>query len=147
MTMPRLFFTLLLSLVGAATQAQSHPVTVTIQDDRMTDGTILLAIFRAAEGFPTQQDKAFRRIVVPIKGGIARQRLQLPAGRYAIAIVHDRNGNDKIDYNLIRVPTEGYGFSQVPDPGLQVPSFDRCAFVVPATQTLRIPLFYSPFAR
>lgn len=146
MTFLRTAASLAFVLLSYAALAQPQSVTVTVQDARMTDGTILLAVFKSAEGFPTKQDRAFRRIVVPVRNGVARQTLPLPSGRYAIAVVHDRNANDKIDYNLIRVPTEGYGFSQVPNPGLQVPSFDRCAFQVPATQSLNIPLFYSPFA-
>jgi len=35
----------------------------------------------------------------------------LQPGKYAVQYYHDENLNDKLDTNLIRIPTEGYGFS------------------------------------
>lgn len=36
------------------------------------------------------------------------------AGRYAIALFHDENGNGHLDTNLIGFPVEGYGFTNNP---------------------------------
>ena len=35
----------------------------------------------------------------------------LAPGDYAIALYHDRNRNEKLDTNLLGIPTEPYGFS------------------------------------
>jgi uncharacterized protein (DUF2141 family) len=35
----------------------------------------------------------------------------LQPGKYAIQYYHDENLNDKLDMNLFKIPTEGYGFS------------------------------------
>jgi uncharacterized protein (DUF2141 family) len=35
----------------------------------------------------------------------------LQPGNYAVQYYHDENLNDKLDTNLIKIPTEGYGFS------------------------------------
>ena len=36
----------------------------------------------------------------------------LPAGTYALALVHDENDNLKIDTGLFGIPTEGFCFSK-----------------------------------
>lgn len=36
---------------------------------------------------------------------------KLPAGEYAIAVFHDKNGNGEMDRNFIGLPKEPYGFS------------------------------------
>ncbi|AWW28787.1 hypothetical protein DN752_00810 [Echinicola strongylocentroti] len=36
---------------------------------------------------------------------------KLPTGKYMIAVLHDANGNGKLDYSFFGVPKEGYGFS------------------------------------
>lgn len=36
---------------------------------------------------------------------------ELPAGRYAVAVFHDANGDGKLNTNLVGMPTEAYGFS------------------------------------
>lgn len=35
----------------------------------------------------------------------------LTPGKYAVRFYHDENGNQKMDTNLMGIPTEGYGFS------------------------------------
>ncbi len=35
-------------------------------------------------------------------------------GTYALAVIHDENGNGKLDTNWVGIPTEGYGFSGLP---------------------------------
>ena len=35
----------------------------------------------------------------------------LPAGRYAVRLFHDANGNGELDSNMLGIPKEGYGFS------------------------------------
>jgi uncharacterized protein (DUF2141 family) len=37
--------------------------------------------------------------------------LTLSPGQYAVAAFHDANGNNKLDKNLVGLPTEKYGFS------------------------------------
>ena len=55
---------------------------------------------------------AFKEIRAAATGNPVSIRIPgLAAGDYAIAIFHDRNGNQKLDSNMIGIPTEPYGFS------------------------------------
>lgn len=67
----------------------------------------------------------------------------LPAGRYAVVVFHDENGNGVIDHNLLRLPSEPLGFSNGFALGLVsgLPSFDKLAFQhasVPQTLELTV---------
>lgn len=49
----------------------------------------------------------------------------LPAGRYAVAVSHDVNGNRRTDTNLVGMPTEAWGVSRDARPWLRAPRFDE----------------------
>jgi len=64
----------------------------------------------------------------------------VPAGRYAISLLHDENGNGKADMTLF-LPKEGFGFSRDAPVRMGPPSFNSAAFVVGDTaiqQTIRM---------
>ncbi|WP_434212664.1 DUF2141 domain-containing protein [[Pseudomonas] boreopolis] len=58
----------------------------------------------------------------------------LPAGEYAVRVMHDENGNGKLDTNMLGMPLEGYGFSNDPKV-MRKPTFDEARFALPATGT------------
>ena len=41
-------------------------------------------------------------------------QFNLPAGNYAVQVMHDENENNKLDTNFMGMPIEGYGFSNNP---------------------------------
>ena len=53
----------------------------------------------------------------------------LAPGDYAAAIIHDENGNAKLD-TLMGIPREGFGFSRNPAIGFGPPNFDAARFAV-----------------
>ena len=65
----------------------------------------------------------------------------IPAGRYALKVYHDANGNDRLDKGLFGIPKERYGFSNNPKVRGGMPPFERSAFEVgsaPEAQTIRL---------
>jgi len=52
----------------------------------------------------------------------------VPAGRYAIVVYHDENGNGHFDQNALGMPLEGYGFSNNAAPLFDAPNFAAAAF-------------------
>lgn len=90
-------------------------------------GRVAVALFDRAEGFPeTEHARAGR--VVRISGGTATVRFpRVEPGRYAVAVLHDENENDKMDFNFLGMPTEGFGFSRNPQVFFGPPSFDSAA--------------------
>src|SRR6185312_779738 len=48
-------------------------------------------------------------------------------GRYAVAVIHDENGNNKLD-TMLGIPREGFGFSRNPVIRFGPPRFSAAAF-------------------
>ena len=64
----------------------------------------------------------------------------LPPGDYAVMVMHDENGNGKLDSNMIGMPVEGYGFSNNPNV-MRKPTFEEARFTLPqAGATIGISL-------
>lgn len=55
----------------------------------------------------------------------------LPTGDYALAVMHDENGNARLD-TFAKVPREGFGFSRNPAIRFGPPSFAKARFAVAA---------------
>ena len=74
-------------------------------------GSLRVAIYDSAQTF---RKTAVQQQVVPASAGTVKVRFaNLNPGDYAVAVFHDRNGNEKLDANLLGVPSEPYGFSVV----------------------------------
>jgi uncharacterized protein (DUF2141 family) len=69
-------------------------------------------------------------------------KITLNKGKYAISVLHDENENNKIDFNFIGIPKEGYGFSNNPKIMFGPPSFDDCAIYFTNNSKIEIFLKY-----
>ena len=132
----------LLACLSTAAHSQSPStdtckLIVHIDGFRNQKGNAGITVFKSPDGWPENNDKAFMHDGHPFTGETATMELQLPAGRYAIAVLHDENRNHKLDRNLIGWPKEGFGFSNNPKVNLSSPSFDTAAMQVtcPVTET------------
>ncbi len=126
----------LLALILTASAAMAADLNVTIQGVRNSTGVMRVGLFDNAVDFPNGQK--FSSIDVPAVAGTMTVIFErIPAGRYAIAILHDENGNGRMDMGMFNIPQEGYGFSRDAPVFLSPPSFDEAAFDVPeeGTQT------------
>jgi uncharacterized protein (DUF2141 family) len=56
--------------------------------------------------------------------------MKLPYGEYGVAAMHDENKSGNMDYNLIGLPKEIYGFSNNKRPVFGPPGFKACRFVI-----------------
>ena len=64
--------------------------------------------------------------------------MDISPGDYALLVFQDRNGNDRLDRNLVGFPREPYALSNAP---AGLPSFAKAAFVVKdGTNTVRTRL-------
>ncbi len=100
-------------------------LTVDVSGVKERKGKLQAALFNTAEGFP--DSKPFRAEVLNIT---EQNKLQVvfkdvPPGSYAVAVYHDKNGNGKLDKNLLGIPVEDYGFSNdTRGTRLSAPSFE-----------------------
>jgi len=69
----------------------------------------------------------------------------LPEGDYGIAVFHDENKNEKLDFSDYGMPLEGYGHSNNPARRQGAPDFSETKFVfAPPSTTISINLIYWP---
>jgi uncharacterized protein (DUF2141 family) len=129
----RIRYVLLFAVLGLANhpeaafaQSSSCPgIHVEILDIRNSKGTIACALFNSQEGFPIEYLRyATSMMAIEIRDTQARcDFVYIPAGTYALVVIHDENRNGKLDTNWLGLPTEGYGFSSDAKTTLSPPSF------------------------
>ena len=135
---------MLTSLLPAQT-SRDNTLTVRIIHARNAKGTIRVALFRSAEGFPGDSSKAYRLQNAQIDPQTLSSQAVfagLPPGVYAAAVFHDENMNGKLDKNLIGIPKEGYGASNNPERRMRPPSFEETSFPLKTDQSCDIRLIY-----
>ena len=100
------------------------------------------ALFSSAAGFPLESDKPGVKIVrvAPAGGAALCVFDNVPPGVYAMAVVHDTNGNGRADTNFLGIPTEGVGVSNNVMPRMSTPTFDANKFTVAAGQITRLAI-------
>ena len=134
------------ALILAATLAGNAPaggeVKVTVIGLRSQNGQMLACLSPHPKAFPDcSRDPGARRLVVPLNARTAEIDFgPVPAGAYAIALIHDENGNNRMDKAAI-MPREGFGFSRDAPVRFGPPSFQRAAFSVtdkPVHQIIRM---------
>jgi uncharacterized protein (DUF2141 family) len=134
-----------LSAVGPVAADGPATIVVNVSGLRNERGQVGCALFSSADAFPSA-DKALARVLAVIAGKAARCEFKAVAGgTYAVAVMHDENGDGKLNRSFIGVPTEGYGASNDARPGLmRAPRFADARFLVPAgaTTTLAVPVHY-----
>jgi uncharacterized protein (DUF2141 family) len=93
--------------------ARAGELTVQITDIRNTQGTLMVAVVNTEAGWNNQEKPVAAQKLTPT-GKELVLTFQLPAGSYAVQVMHDENDNGKLDANFMGIPTEGYGFSNNP---------------------------------
>ncbi|MFN7857940.1 MAG: DUF2141 domain-containing protein [Acidovorax sp.] len=136
--------TLALALTAPLAAADdAAQVRLEVSTLRNTQGTLNCRLFSEGGGFPDGDGMRTTRVRLDGPKGVCLFT-QLPAGTYAVAVVHDENSNGRLDKNLLGLPTEGYGVSNNRTHALTAPIWDEARFTVAPGQTLdlRVALRY-----
>lgn len=120
-------------------QASAQTLEVCIKNIRNTKGQLCVAIFKGDEDFKTEvpfwemkyckseiHDKTIR-IVISI----------LP-GEYGLSVLDDENSDGAMNFNFIRFPLEGFGFSNYKHQGIRKPRFKQFSFNATINQKMLI---------
>lgn len=102
---------LTLSLAAAASGAD---LTVTVAGLKETGGILSVSLFNTEASWNEDGTMGVRqRLDVDEKTEVVVFDDLVP-GTYAIRLMHDENGNGKLDTNWLGIPNEGWGFSNNP---------------------------------
>lgn len=135
-----LFFSLLVgsNFIASATGLPAAPgpatasVTVVVTGLASTESVVRLNFYHSSETFLKHGQQAFRLEVKPNGQHQVAVPLVLAKGEWAVALTQDINNNNKLDKNLLGIPTEPYAFSNNVRPRLLAPNFEECKFMADA---------------
>ena len=107
---------------------------------RSDEGQVLVALFAGPDGFPSKQHAFAWRVVPARDAGATAVFGEVPAGPVAVAIVHDENGNGRLDTSFIGMPKEGYGFSRGARGRFGPPDFEDASLDLAAGAAAAVPV-------
>ena len=127
---------------GAA-EGRACDLKVVATGFKNASGEAMIAIY-ASKAKWLKEGGSFRYVRLPIKNGrVVTVFKNVPYGRYGIAIYHDANKNNKMDSNMMGIPTEGGGISNNPGVRLGPPLWKDSSFALnSAAYTTNIKIKY-----
>lgn len=128
-------------LAGAA--PGTGRLEVDIEGRRNDKGWVRLCLTGVQSGFPdcSRDPRAWKRnLRAP---GVTRLSFEgLPPGDYAFSVVHDENGNERVDFTL-GIPREGVAFSNNAPVRMGPPKYAQARFRIgPGTTRQRVKFRY-----
>jgi uncharacterized protein (DUF2141 family) len=116
-------------LAVSALKAQS--ISVEIKGIRSEKGQLCIAIFADEASF--KAEKTLWEMNYPkteLKNGEFKLTIPIKAGKYGLSVLDDENKDGKMNYNILRIPQEGFGFSNYFHRGIKFPEFKQFSFFV-----------------
>lgn len=134
----------MLTAPASTPAASTAEVTMTVHARGFRDdgGQALVALYRSPDTW-LKIDRAFRRSSVPIHDRAVEVRFDaLPTGDYAVAVIHDANGNGRLDMRWFPwpKPKEGAAVSNGATGG--PPKWRDAKLVLDADRTVDVTLTY-----
>jgi uncharacterized protein (DUF2141 family) len=126
-------------VMGLGSPALAATVVVELNNLSNDDGSVRVAVFDSADGYPTDDDKVWRTASARPMGHRATVTLlDVPVGSYAISAFHDENDNNKLDVKWFVLPAEAVGASNDAQGKMGPPKFEAARFEV--TGDLRLSI-------
>ena len=126
--------------------AYAASLTINIKNIDKTEGTLKVAVFdsedlwlnkgQSFQSYRINTDETTDSYIIEIDD-LDENKM------YALALHHDTNGNDKMDFKIFPPgPAEGYAFSRIGKLGLSKPKWDQCKFSVKEDTIIDITMVY-----
>lgn len=131
---------ILLSLLSQV--VYSFDLTVNIENIQEKQGSLRVAVYNTAKGFPENEPRLAGRVLQVTHTDLNISFKDLSAGRYAVAVMQDQNDNGVLDRNFFGIPSEPYGFSQQSSGKSGQPTFDQAAFELNANKEITVKLIH-----
>lgn len=129
----------------APAPADGASVTITITNLRNAKGVVRACMTSQEKTFPKCRGVAGAHAarVDASEGSVQLTFEGVQPGRYAIALLHDENGNGKADRALGMMPKEGFGFSRDAPVRMGPPKFRDAVFDLgPENRAMTIKMRY-----
>jgi uncharacterized protein (DUF2141 family) len=126
-------------LLALSTSLNAQIINLTIKDIRSKEGSICVGIFANEHEFESEQPIEYKT-VSKSKIESCSLQIQIPcnAGHFGISVLDDENNSGKMEYKILGIPREGFGFSNYYHKGLKRPTFDNFDFYIEKNETKHI---------
>lgn len=95
------------------------------------EGTALAAVYTSKPGFPDDGNRAVAKQTSAIVDRRAKVVFEnVPSGHVAVSVLHDLNGDFKMNTNFLGMPKEGYGASRDARGNFGPPSWDDAKLIL-----------------
>lgn len=121
---------------------QASDLKVRLQNIAHREGQILVGIFKSDSDFPDLQSAFAAKKIEAKVPEVTLLFEDIPEGRHAVAVFHDKNLNGRLDKNFLGIPREGFGFSRDAPARFGPPAFKAAAFDFNSSLVLKIKLRY-----
>ncbi|MCK4920955.1 MAG: DUF2141 domain-containing protein [Bacteroidales bacterium] len=122
---------ILIVLLFAALSINAQTLTVEISNIRNNKGNIVLSVFYNNESFRKEEALFSNRYDKgDLKSDKMTCKIQLKSGSYGITILDDENVDGEMEFSIIGIPQEGYGFSNFYHKGITKPEFEDFDFII-----------------
>lgn len=102
-----------LAMAGSGVlSAQSNGVSqlvIEVAGIESNDGAVIVSVFDSESDW--LKDAVYSEILTISGKRASGVFANVPYGEYAVSVFHDENSNSELDSDLMRIPTEPYGFS------------------------------------
>jgi len=119
---------------------KEYALTIAVEGMDSTTGNLGILIFNGPNGWAENRQAALKDISTPAQSPTQKVEVKLPAGKYAIALIHDVNVNHKLDKNWIGVPKEQWGMSNNPHATIKAPPIEKAMFTLDGDKEVKIQL-------
>ena len=130
-----------LVLLGTAPAPDPVQLEISLSGLRSAKGEVRLCVWHGPTKFPDGKCLG-ESIVVPAMTPVVSVAVPLQPGDYAVSLIHDENGNGKLDTGFLGIPKEGVGFSQNPKISFGPPTYVASKFDMAADKTEAIRMKY-----
>ena len=122
---------------------RADTLVVTVRDIRSNEGDIRIALYNSADNFLVDGRTAATQSLSAQEGAVTFVFANLRPGIYVAVAFHDENRSGDFDTNFIRLPREGYGFSNGARALLGPPVFeDASVELVRSSAETDLPMNY-----
>lgn len=122
---------LLLAALAAASTPTPTDLTVQVLGLESTQGPVLCSLYASASGWLKQEGVVATTRATPVDGQATCRFPGVAPGTYGVSFIHDLNGNNDMDSNLLGIPREPWGVSRDAPIRMGPPRWEDAAFPHP----------------
>jgi uncharacterized protein (DUF2141 family) len=123
--------TLILLFTGSicSNASETIPLTLNFEGLKNNTGHIIIAVYKNEADFKNEKPILLKTYSKQnMKNGRLTITLPLPEGTYGIAVLDDENRDKEMNYSMLGMPKEGFGFANYYHSGFSYPKFSNFAF-------------------